>query len=58
MSFKIYKSLKLEDNCEVLTILVKHDLNKDQWKNRLLLFKENSPVFVNYKKELLKQLNT
>jgi hypothetical protein len=50
--FEIRKNFIIEDNIEKLSIYVVHNLNKDQWKNRLLLFNSESAV---YKKEKEKQ---
>lgn len=46
--FEIRKNFVQEDNCEKLAIYIVHNLNKDQWKNRLLLFNSENVV---YKKE-------
>lgn len=47
-NFEIRKRFINEDDNEKLSIYIVHNLNKDQWKNRLLLFNSESAV---YKKE-------
>ena len=50
--FEINKRFTEEDNNEVLTIYIKHCLNKNQSKNRLLLFNSESATYkYNKKKE-------
>lgn len=54
-NFEIRKNFVIEDGCEKLAIYVVHNLNKDQWKNRMLLFNSESTV---YKKEKQKWQKT
>ena len=50
--FEIKKQLVMDGTHEVLSIYIKHNLNKDQWKNRLMIFNSETTVYKNYKKTL------
>ena len=50
--FEIKKQLVMDGAHEVLSIYIKHYLNKDQWKNRLMIFNSKTTVYKNYKKTL------
>ena len=48
--FEIKKQLVMDGAHEVLSIYIKHYLNKDQWKNRLIIFNSETSTYKNYKK--------
>lgn len=48
--FEIKKQLVMDSAHEVLSIYIKHHLNKDQWKNRLMIFNSETSTYKNYKK--------
>lgn len=50
--FEIKKQLVMDGTHEVLSIYIKHNLNKDQWKNRLMIFNSETVTYKNYKKTL------
>ena len=49
-TFEIKKQLVMDGPHEVLSIYIKHYLNKDQWKNRLMIFNSETSTYKNYKK--------
>lgn len=52
MSYKVWKQFTKDNGNDVLIIRIEHDLNKDKWKNRLLLFNSETAT---YKKERKKE---
>lgn len=46
MNFKIYKKFVVDNqNIKYLSIRVEHNLNKDKWRDRYLLFDETTATF-------------
>ena len=52
MTYEVWKQFKKDNGNDVLIIRIEHNLNKDKWKNRLLLFNSETAT---YKKERKKQ---
>ena len=52
MSYEVWKQFKKDNGNDVLIIRIEHNLNKDKWKNRLLLFNSETAT---YKKERKKE---
>lgn len=50
-NFTIRKSFVKDGEHDVLTILIEHNLNKDQWKNRFLLFDSETATYKNERKK-------
>lgn len=52
MSYEVWKQFTKDNGNDVLIIRIEHNLNKDKWKNRLLLFNSETAT---YKKERKKE---
>lgn len=52
MTYEVWKQFKKDNGNDVLIIRIEHNLNKDKWKNRLLLFNSETAT---YKKERKKE---
>lgn len=52
MTYEVWKQFTKDDGNDVLIIRIEHNLNKDKWKNRLLLFNSETAT---YKKERKKE---
>lgn len=50
-NFTVRKSFVKDGEHDVLTILIEHKLNKDQWKNRFLLFDSETATYKNERKK-------
>lgn len=54
-NFTVKKSFVIDGGYDVLTIYIEHKLNKDQWKNRFLLFDSETATYKNERKKELWQ---
>lgn len=52
MTYEVWKQFTKDNGNDVLIIRIEHVLNKDKWKNRLLLFNSETAT---YKKERKKE---
>lgn len=52
MTYEVWKQFTKDNGNDVLIIRIEHALNKDKWKNRLLLFNSETAT---YKKERKKE---
>lgn len=52
MTYEVWKQFTKDNGNDVLIIRIEHHLNKDKWKNRLLLFNSETAT---YKKERKKE---